>query len=212
MEGCGGGESGGNRSRSRRRPSVGRHRHPSIGHRRRPPSLILPPRTRGRRSRRVPFSRVGHRRPPPPLTSTATGRPPTRLALAPSGPAKPVPLYGKRGGFVPRRLEDFGDGGAFPEILALTVDAKGSVAFNAIVKQGENAARAPAQPPPAAARSPILPSPLRASLACRRRSLSPPAARFHHPSPPEGKRGVELHRFCKFGESRFLVLRLRDTI
>ncbi|XP_052143944.1 SNW/SKI-interacting protein A [Oryza glaberrima] len=82
-------------------------------------------------------------------------------AAKPSGPAKPVPPYGKRGGFVPRRPEDFGDGGAFPEIhvaqyplgmgrrdekggskiLALTVDAKGSVAFDAVVKQGENASK-----------------------------------------------------------------------
>ena len=29
---------------------------------------------------------------------------------------KPVPPYLKRAGFVPRRIEDFGDGGAFPEI------------------------------------------------------------------------------------------------
>ncbi|KQK01798.1 SNW/SKI-interacting protein A isoform X1 [Brachypodium distachyon] len=79
----------------------------------------------------------------------------------PSGLAKPVPPYGKRTGFVPRRPEDFGDGGAFPEILvaqyplgmgrrdekggskilALTVDAHGSVAFDAVVKQGENASK-----------------------------------------------------------------------
>ncbi|XP_040376460.1 SNW/SKI-interacting protein A [Oryza brachyantha] len=82
-------------------------------------------------------------------------------AEKPAGPAKPVPPYGKRGGFVPRRPEDFGDGGAFPEIhvaqyplgmgrrdekggskiLALTVDAKGSIAFDAVVKQGENASK-----------------------------------------------------------------------
>ncbi|PWZ22663.1 SNW domain-containing protein 1 [Zea mays] len=72
-----------------------------------------------------------------------------------------MPPYGKRAGFVPRRPEDFGDGGAFPEIhvaqyplgmgrrddkggsriLALTVDAHGSVAFDAVVKQGENAGK-----------------------------------------------------------------------
>ncbi|KAG8059362.1 hypothetical protein GUJ93_ZPchr0002g25312 [Zizania palustris] len=82
-------------------------------------------------------------------------------AAKPAGPAKPVPAYGKRGGFVPRRPEDFGDGGAFPEIhvaqyplgmgrrddkggskiLALTVDAQGSVAFDAVVRQGENASK-----------------------------------------------------------------------
>ncbi|XP_043720262.1 SNW/SKI-interacting protein A [Telopea speciosissima] len=73
----------------------------------------------------------------------------------------PVPPYLKRQGFVPRKPEDFGDGGAFPEIhvaqyplgmgrkdakpgskiLALTVDSQGSVAFDAIVKQNENASK-----------------------------------------------------------------------
>ncbi|XP_042488733.1 SNW/SKI-interacting protein A [Macadamia integrifolia] len=73
----------------------------------------------------------------------------------------PVPPYLKRQGFVPRKPEDFGDGGAFPEIhvaqyplgmgrkdakagsktLALTVDSHGSVAFDAIVKQNENASK-----------------------------------------------------------------------
>eukprot|EP00897_Mesotaenium_endlicherianum_P000764 jgi/Mesen1/10689/ME000009S10478 len=71
------------------------------------------------------------------------------------------PPYGKRGGFVPRKVEDFGDGGAFPEIhvaqypldmgrkeekatsrvLPVNVDAEGRVAFDAIVKQGENASK-----------------------------------------------------------------------
>lgn len=81
-----------------------------------------------------------------------------------NGPAlkpNPVPPYGKRSGFVPRKPEDFGDGGAFPEIhvaqyplgmghkdqkpgskiLALTVDSQGKVAFDAIVKQNENASK-----------------------------------------------------------------------
>jgi SNW domain-containing protein 1 len=81
-------------------------------------------------------------------------------AAKPAIAAKPIPPYGKRTGFVPRRPEDFGDGGAFPEIhiaqyplgmgrgdkggskiLALTVDARGSVAFDAVVKQGENASK-----------------------------------------------------------------------
>ncbi|KAK4280932.1 hypothetical protein QN277_012484 [Acacia crassicarpa] len=73
---------------------------------------------------------------------------------------KPVPPYLKRAGFVPRKVEDFGDGGAFPEIhvaqypldmgrdksskpgskiLPVTVDARGNVAYDAIVKQNENA-------------------------------------------------------------------------
>ncbi|KAG2707618.1 hypothetical protein I3760_05G155600 [Carya illinoinensis] len=72
----------------------------------------------------------------------------------------PVPPYLKRAGFVPRRVKDFGDGGAFPEIhlaqypldmgghrsskpgskiLPVTVDAHGNVAYDAIVRQNENA-------------------------------------------------------------------------
>lgn len=72
---------------------------------------------------------------------------------------KPVPPYLKRQGFVPRKIEDFGDGGAFPEIhlvqypldmgrnksskpgsniLPVSVDAHGNVAYDAIVKQNEN--------------------------------------------------------------------------
>ncbi|CAL5054433.1 unnamed protein product [Urochloa decumbens] len=82
-------------------------------------------------------------------------------AARPAAAARAIPPYGKRAGFVPRRPEDFGDGGAFPEIhiaqyplgmgrrddkggskiLALTVDAHGSVAFDAVVKQGENAGK-----------------------------------------------------------------------
>ncbi|CAN6178759.1 unnamed protein product [Urochloa humidicola] len=77
------------------------------------------------------------------------------------------PPYGSRAGLVPRQQEDFGGGGAFPEVhvpqyplsmglhddpdtlpaagsppsnvLALTVDAHGRVAFDAVVLQGENA-------------------------------------------------------------------------
>lgn len=71
----------------------------------------------------------------------------------------PVPPYLKRAGFVPRKVEDFGDGGAFPEIhiaqypldmgrnrsskpganiLPVTVDAHGNIAYDAIVKLNEN--------------------------------------------------------------------------
>lgn len=80
--------------------------------------------------------------------------------------AKPVvasrfvpPPYGRRGGFMPRRPEHFGDGGAFPEIhvaqypldmgketekadsriIPVSVDAQGKIAFDAVVKQAENA-------------------------------------------------------------------------
>ncbi|CAH9066369.1 unnamed protein product [Cuscuta europaea] len=73
--------------------------------------------------------------------------------------AKPVPPYLKRAGFRPSKLEDFGDGGAFPEIhyaqypldmgrkkdrnpasktLPLRVDEHGDVRYDAIVKQNEN--------------------------------------------------------------------------
>eukprot|EP00249_Psilotum_nudum_P018754 c26948_g1_i1 orf=153-1952(+) len=74
---------------------------------------------------------------------------------------KEIPAYGKRVGFVPRKPEDFGDGGAFPEIhiaqyplgmgrkeektdgkiLPVSVDAEGNIAFDAIVKQSENASK-----------------------------------------------------------------------
>ncbi|CAN1843773.1 SNW/SKI-interacting protein [Linum perenne] len=72
---------------------------------------------------------------------------------------KVVPPYLKREGFVPRKVDDFGDGGAFPEIhiaqypldmgrnrsakpgskiLAVSTDAHGDVAYDAIVRQNEN--------------------------------------------------------------------------
>lgn len=73
--------------------------------------------------------------------------------------AKPVPPYLKRAGFKPLKPEDFGDGGAFPEIhfaqfplgmgrsrskpgantLPLTVDEKGNLRYDTIVRQDENA-------------------------------------------------------------------------
>ncbi|EPS60134.1 hypothetical protein M569_14669 [Genlisea aurea] len=73
---------------------------------------------------------------------------------------KSVPPYLKRAGFKPSKPEDFGDGGAFPEIhyaqyplgmgrstnqkpgggktLPLTVDDQGNLRYDAIVKQNEN--------------------------------------------------------------------------
>lgn len=71
-----------------------------------------------------------------------------------SGP----PPYGQRAGWRPRSAEDFGDGGAFPEIpvaqypldmgrkgtastsnaLAIQVDAEGKVKYDAIARQGHN--------------------------------------------------------------------------
>jgi len=69
--------------------------------------------------------------------------------------ARGPPPYGKRQGFVPRSLADYGDGGAFPEIhvaqypldigrtdqmqqkvVPLQVDADGRVAWDAVLKQG----------------------------------------------------------------------------
>uniref|UniRef100_A0A8C5HXZ6 SNW domain-containing protein 1 n=1 Tax=Gouania willdenowi TaxID=441366 RepID=A0A8C5HXZ6_GOUWI len=65
------------------------------------------------------------------------------------------PPYGHRQGFIPRALEDFGDGGAFPEIhlaqfplemgrkkktnnaLAVQVDAEGKIKYDAIARQGQ---------------------------------------------------------------------------
>lgn len=75
------------------------------------------------------------------------------------GPALAVrsaPAYGRRQGWAPRSLADFGDGGAFPEIhvaqypldlgkavgqavekvVGLQVDANGHVAWDAVLKQG----------------------------------------------------------------------------
>jgi len=68
--------------------------------------------------------------------------------------ARGPPPYGKRKGWAPRSLADFGDGGAFPEIhvaqypldmgkapasqkvVALQVDANGRMAWDAVLKQG----------------------------------------------------------------------------
>lgn len=67
------------------------------------------------------------------------------------------PAYGSRGGWRPRSQEDYGDGGAFPEVpvaqypldmgrkssstsnaLAVQVDAEGNVKYDAIARQGHN--------------------------------------------------------------------------
>ncbi|KAM4013863.1 SNW domain-containing protein 1 [Anomaloglossus baeobatrachus] len=66
------------------------------------------------------------------------------------------PPYGHRKGWVPRSLEDFADGGAFPEIhvaqyplemgrkkrmsnaLAVQVDAEGKIKYDAIARQGQS--------------------------------------------------------------------------
>lgn len=76
---------------------------------------------------------------------------------APVAPKKVIPGYLRRKGYVPIEQEDFGDGGAFPEIhvvqyplnmgkpgvrstavVAVNVDEKGQVQYDAIVKQGTN--------------------------------------------------------------------------
>ena len=70
--------------------------------------------------------------------------------------SKAVPPYGRRQGFVPRSVEDFGDGGAFPEIhvaqypllmgkpgqkkstAIVQVDAEGRADYDAILMQGRD--------------------------------------------------------------------------
>ena len=66
-----------------------------------------------------------------------------------------APPYGKRAGWIPRTVEDFGDGGAFPEIhvaqyplnmgrgedsksnaLAVQLDASGKVKYDVLARQG----------------------------------------------------------------------------
>ena len=82
----------------------------------------------------------------------------TALAVAqPLQSSRGPPPYGKRRGFVPRSLADFGDGGAFPEIhvaqypldmgrkdggssktIALQMDSEGNIKYDAILHQGRN--------------------------------------------------------------------------
>ncbi|KAJ2905826.1 hypothetical protein MKZ38_004074 [Zalerion maritima] len=80
----------------------------------------------------------------------------TQIVLKHTGP----PPYGQRVGWRPRNPEDFGDGGAFPEIpiaqypldmgrknaltsnaLAIQVDAEGKVKYDAIARQGHESGR-----------------------------------------------------------------------
>mmetsp|Transcript_9135 Transcript_9135/g.15981 ORF Transcript_9135/g.15981 Transcript_9135/m.15981 type:complete len:641 (-) Transcript_9135:637-2559(-) len=86
--------------------------------------------------------------------------------VAPAAPVQPiisghkeVPAYLKRSGFIPRRADDFGGGGSFPEIhvaqypldmgradaasrknhtLAISVDASGQATYDALLQQGSN--------------------------------------------------------------------------
>ncbi|KAG7669804.1 hypothetical protein Ndes2437B_g05991 [Nannochloris sp. 'desiccata'] len=106
---------------------------------------------------------------PAPTRDLARDEAPAPVAAsAPSRPVKELPAYGQRKGHVPRRQEDFGDGGAFPEChvaqypldmgrpdkrggagsggaggrssqtLALTLNAEGDINYDALVRQGEN--------------------------------------------------------------------------
>ncbi|KAK9454686.1 SKIP/SNW domain-containing protein [Dipodascopsis uninucleata] len=71
-----------------------------------------------------------------------------------------VPPYGKRSGWRPRTLDDYGDGGAFPEIhmnqypldmgrekqsssnaLAIQVNSEGKIKYDAIARQGHSSKR-----------------------------------------------------------------------
>jgi SNW domain-containing protein 1 len=79
----------------------------------------------------------------------------SQIVLRRTGP----PPYGQRSGWRPRGQEDFGDGGAFPEIpvaqyplemgkkggtsnaLAIQVDAEGKVKYDAIARQGHSDGR-----------------------------------------------------------------------
>nr|KMM67542.1 pre-mRNA-processing protein 45 [Coccidioides posadasii RMSCC 3488] len=101
-----------------------------------------------------------HERPPPhaqprgPRVVGAGSVDESQLILKQTGP----PSYGKRAGWRPRAPEDFGDGGAFPEIpvaqypldmgrkgvssrsnaLTIQVDAEGKVKYDAIARQGHD--------------------------------------------------------------------------
>ncbi|SMR59747.1 unnamed protein product [Zymoseptoria tritici ST99CH_3D1] len=81
----------------------------------------------------------------------------SQLVVKRSGP----PAYGQRSGWRPRNVEDFGDGGAFPEVpvaqypldmgrkgvpsssnaLAIQVDGEGKVKYDAIARRGHNEQR-----------------------------------------------------------------------
>uniref|UniRef100_A0A224XLN2 Putative mrna splicing factor/ chromatin binding snw family nuclear protein n=1 Tax=Panstrongylus lignarius TaxID=156445 RepID=A0A224XLN2_9HEMI len=82
--------------------------------------------------------------------------PPPPSALVSTSPA--APPYGQRRGWVPRKQEDFGDGGAFPEIpmaqyplnmglekkesssnaLAVQLDAQGKIKYDVLARQGHS--------------------------------------------------------------------------
>lgn len=97
-----------------------------------------------------------HAQPRGPRIVGASAPEANQLTLKRSGP----PPYGQRTGWRPRSAEDFGDGGAFPEVpvaqypqdmgrkttsssnaLALQVDSEGKVKYDAIARRGHNESR-----------------------------------------------------------------------
>ncbi|KAK6181367.1 hypothetical protein SNE40_009233 [Patella caerulea] len=78
----------------------------------------------------------------------------SQLQVAPVSSKRTAPPYGHRKGWIPRTQEDFGDGGAFPEVhiaqyplsmglkkttsnsLAVSLDEKGKIKYDAIARQG----------------------------------------------------------------------------
>ena len=93
---------------------------------------------------------------PAPRHEAAAAPVPAAPAAAAAPAKRPPPPYGGRQGFVPRTTDDFGDGGAFPEIhvaqypldmgrkrdkksstLGMTVDGQGNSDFSAIVTYGK---------------------------------------------------------------------------
>jgi hypothetical protein len=97
----------------------------------------------------LPQPRQHHAAPAP-----AAAPAPTSMAIIGREP----PPYPKRAGFVPRKPEDFGDGGAYPEVhvaqypldmgrgdatrsgktLAVSVGVDGEASYEAILRQGSN--------------------------------------------------------------------------
>ena len=93
---------------------------------------------------------------PAPVREPEIEQPDEAEAAAPARPRKEPPAMGKRRGWVPRTQEDFGDGGAFPEIhvaqypldmgrkgkqssqvLALTTDATGKARHDVLASVGQ---------------------------------------------------------------------------
>jgi SNW domain-containing protein 1 len=96
-----------------------------------------------------------------PSSSSLAGASSSAASSSSSSSGRSVPPYGRRRNFLPKRAEDFGDGGAFPEIhvlqypldmgrpgtkssalVSVDVDEHGKVRYDAIVKtQGANSTK-----------------------------------------------------------------------